>query len=224
MISSGTPPALARSNRLPSGPSGGPVISNTSSPCRRIRSSQQSKVFSCAPPRIIRVMMWAIRMDLHQFRRAACLETDPSYVIPSRRMITVDARTAAAIATEARARRAHAEQPGTSANRGRARQIASSPRQTAACRAGRPKRRTTIASSVQPACCACGYAGADYASALPGATRVAPPSGRKRCFLPRSWCCIALRARCRSCTSPAQITSVPAHERSDFCLGVSVLS
>ncbi len=48
MIFRGTPPALARSNRLPSGPSGGPVISNTSSPWRRIRSSQQSKVFSCA--------------------------------------------------------------------------------------------------------------------------------------------------------------------------------
>ena len=62
MISSGPPPALARSSKLPSGPSGGPVTSSTSSPNWRIKSSQQSTVFSCAPPMMSRVMMWTIRM------------------------------------------------------------------------------------------------------------------------------------------------------------------
>ena len=53
----------ARSNRSPSGPSAGPVISVTSSPYRWCRPSTVSRVFSWAPPMIRRVMMWTILMN-----------------------------------------------------------------------------------------------------------------------------------------------------------------
>src|SRR5688572_22807439 len=45
----------------PSGPIGGPVISVTSCP-RSCWPSQESSVFSCAPPMISRVITWTIRM------------------------------------------------------------------------------------------------------------------------------------------------------------------
>src|SRR6188508_236759 len=50
----------------PSGPSDGPVMSVTSCP-RSCWPSQESSVFSCAPPMIRRVIMWTIRIDLRHY-------------------------------------------------------------------------------------------------------------------------------------------------------------
>ncbi len=50
------------SNRSPSGPSAGPVMSVTSSRWSWCSPSTVSRVFSCAPPRMSRVMTWTIRM------------------------------------------------------------------------------------------------------------------------------------------------------------------
>ena len=69
-----TPRSVARRINSPSGPSAGPVSRRTSYKGMACRPSTVKSVFSCAPPKIMRVMMWAtlilaggwgIRLVLH---------------------------------------------------------------------------------------------------------------------------------------------------------------
>lgn len=68
-----------RFSSSPSGPGDGPVTSVTSCPASRA-PRQESSVFSCAPPTIIRVMTWQIFIPLHRLNARCAISF--RYCIP----------------------------------------------------------------------------------------------------------------------------------------------